>query len=156
MARAERARLGPRGKSKLLNALSFDDWNKGFKPNRTSFDWLSRDAAEVDKYVADPLCGFLVTTQLWVDLLDGTAEIADPARQAQIPKDLSVFIFAGSEDPVGGKTKGLQQLVAAYQTAGLRDVKHKFYPGGRHEMLNETNRDEVTRDVIAWLDERAG
>jgi alpha-beta hydrolase superfamily lysophospholipase len=153
VARAERARLGPKGKSKLLTTLSFDDFNKAFKPNRTGFDWLSRDDAEVDKYVADPLCGFMVTTQLWVDVLDGTAEIADPARQARIPRELPVYVFAGSEDPVGGKTKGLVQLVEAYKQAGLRDVKHKFYAGGRHEMLNETNRDEVTRDVIAWLDE---
>ncbi|APR74903.1 Lysophospholipase [Minicystis rosea] len=156
VARLERARLGPKGKSRLLTSLSFDDFNKAFKPNRTSFDWLSRDEAEVDKYIADPLCGFMVTTQLWVDLLDGTAEMSDPAGQALIPKDLPIYIFAGSEDPVGGKTRGLQQLVAAYRAAGIKDVSHKFYPGGRHEMLNETNRDEVTRDVIAWLDAHAG
>jgi alpha-beta hydrolase superfamily lysophospholipase len=152
VARAERARLGARGHSKLLTTLSFDDFNKAFKPTRTGFDWLSRDPAEVDKYVADPLCGFMVTTQLWVDVLDGAAQISDPAAQARVPSDLPVYIFAGSEDPVGGKTKGLEQLIGAYRQAGLRDVQHKFYPGGRHEMLNETNRDEVTRDVVAWLD----
>lgn len=152
VARVERRRHGARGKSKLLNTLSFDDFNKAFKPNRTGFDWLSRDEAEVDKYIADPLCGFMVTTQLWVDVLDGTATISDPVAQARIPSDLPVYIFAGSEDPVGGKTRGLDQLISAYKAAGLTDVQHKFYPGGRHEMLNETNRDEVTRDVIAWLD----
>ena len=153
IARVERARLGPKTASQLLTKLSFDGFNKAFRPNRTGFDWLSRDEAEVDKYVADPLCGFAVATQLWVDVLDATADIARPERQALIPKDLPVLIFSGSEDPVGEMTKSVAQLVGAYERAGLRDVKHKFYSGGRHEMLNETNRDEVTRDVIAWLDE---
>jgi alpha-beta hydrolase superfamily lysophospholipase len=152
VARIERSRLGAKGQSTLLGKLSFDAFNKAFAPNRTGFDWLSRDQAEVDKYVADPLCGFAVTTQLWIDVLDGTADISRPDRQAQVPKELPVLIFAGSEDPVGEKTRSLEQLIGAYQRAGLRDVTHKFYPGGRHEMLNETNRDEVTRDVVAWLD----
>ncbi len=152
VAREERARLGPRASSKLLQALSFDAFNKGFAPNRTAFDWLSRDNAEVDAYVADPLSGFAVSTQLWVDLLDALAAIAKPERQARIPRDLPVYVFAGSEDPVGEKTRSLEQLLGAYRRAGVADVTHKFYPGGRHEMLNETNRDEVTRDLVAWLD----
>jgi alpha-beta hydrolase superfamily lysophospholipase len=152
VARLERARLGPKGRSKLLTKLSFDAFNKAFAPNRTGFDWLSRDAAEVDAYVADPLCGFMVTTQLWVDVLDGTAQIAEPARQARIPKDLPVLVIAGGEDPVSEKAKSLEQLLDAYARAGLGDVKRTFYPGARHEILNETNRDEVTRDVVAWLD----
>lgn len=152
VARAERARLGARGKSKLLTSLSFDAFNKQFAPNRTGFDWLSRDQAEVDKYVADPLCGFLVTTQTWVEVLDGTAEIAKPERQAMIPKDLPVYIFAGDRDPVSEGARSLVQLVSAYTRAGLRDVTHHFYAGGRHEMLNEQNRDAVMRDVVAWLD----
>src|SRR5262249_55554460 len=132
--------------------LSFDAFNKAFAPNRTAFDWLSRDEAEVDKYIADPLCGFPVTTQLWVDVLDALSDIARPERQAKIPSDLPVYIFAGSEDPVGEKTRSLEQLLGAYGRAGVRDVKHKFYPGARHETLNETNRDEVTRDLVAWFD----
>lgn len=154
VARIERRRLGARGKSSLLNALSFDDFNKAFRPNRTAFDWLSRDEAEVDKYVADPLCGFMVTTQLWVDLLDGLGEISRPDRQAKVPRDLPIYVFCGSEDPVGEKTRSVQQLLDAYGRAGVQDVTHKFYQGGRHEMLNETNRDEVTRDLLAWLDAR--
>jgi alpha-beta hydrolase superfamily lysophospholipase len=154
VARLERARLGPRGKSKLLTALSFDEFNKAFRPNRTAFDWLSRDDAEVDKYIADPLCGFAVTTQLWVDLLDGLGHISSPAAQARIPHDLPVYVFCGTEDPVGEKTKSVKQLLGAYGQAGLKDVTHKFYPDARHEALNETNREEVTRDLLAWLDAR--
>jgi alpha-beta hydrolase superfamily lysophospholipase len=154
VARAERMRLGEHGKSALLTSLSFDAFNKQFAPNRTRFDWLSRDEAEVDKYVADPLCGFMVTTSLWVDVLDALATIAEPSRQAKIPKDLPVYVFAGSEDPVGEKTRSLDQLIGAYRAAGLKDVAHRYYPGARHETLNETNRDEVTRDLVAWLDSK--
>lgn len=152
VARAERLRAGPRGTSKLLGDLSFGAFNKQFAPTRTAFDWLSRDAAEVDKYVADPLCGFDVTTTLWVDVLDALGAIAQPERQARIPKALPIYVFAGSEDPVSEKTKSLEQLLGAYRLAGIRDVSHRFYPGARHETLNETNRDEVTRDLVTWLD----
>jgi alpha-beta hydrolase superfamily lysophospholipase len=151
VARAERRRLGERGRSALLNALTFETFNKAFAPTRTAFDWLSRDQAEVDKYLADPHCGFVVTTSLWVDVLDGVAEISRPERQARIPNDLPIYVFAGARDPVGQNAKSPGELVAAYRAAGLRNVKHRFYPGGRHEMMHETNRDEVVRDLVAWL-----
>jgi alpha-beta hydrolase superfamily lysophospholipase len=152
IARIERFRLGPRGKSALIHGLAFGAFNKPFAPARTEFDWLSRDAAEVDKYVADPLCGFRSSVQLWIDLLDALSEIADPARQARIPKRLPILVIAGANDPVSANTKGLQQLLAAYRGAGLERVIHRFYPAARHELFNEVNREEVTRDLIAWLD----
>ncbi len=152
IARIERARLGPKGKSKLLDKLSFEDFNKPFKPNRTRLDWLSRDNEEVDKYIADPLCGFICSTQVWVDLLDLLANNAKPSTRARVPKELPIYVFAGSEDPVGAQTKSVTELVRGYRAAGVRDVTVRYYPGGRHEMVNETNRDEVTRDLIAWLD----
>jgi alpha-beta hydrolase superfamily lysophospholipase len=154
VARIERARLGPKGKSSLMNTLSFEEFNKPFRPNRTAFDWLSRDDAEVDKYIADPLCGFAVSIQLWVDLLDALGHISSPDQQARIPRDLPVYVFCGSEDPVGEQTRSVKQLLEAYGRAGLGDVTHEFYAGARHETLNETNRDEVTKDLIAWLDAR--
>ncbi|MBL9026575.1 MAG: alpha/beta hydrolase [Myxococcales bacterium] len=154
VARAERLRVGARGTSKLLTSLSFDAFNKAFRPNRTAFDWLSRDPAEVDAYVEDPLCGFDCSTTTWVGLLDALDRIAAPEHQARIRKDLPVYIFAGSEDMASNRTKGLEQLLGAYRAAGLTDVTHRFYPGARHETLNETNRDEVTRDLIAWLDRK--
>ena len=154
LARAERRRLGPRGKSSLIQSISFGAWNKAFSPNRTDHDWLSRDEAEVDKYVADPLCGFPCSTATWVELLDALAEISRPSNQAKIRKDLPVYIAAGSEDPVSEKTKGLRQLVDAYGRAGLTDVTHHFYQGARHEIFNETNRGEVVHDLVAWLRDR--
>lgn len=152
VARIERLRLGPRGRSKLIHALTFGAFNKSFAPARTPFDWLSRDAAEVDAYIADPRCGFMATVQLWIDLLDSLGDLASAARQAQIPKRLPIHVISGSRDPVGADTRGVQQLLAAWQVAGLERVTHHFYPEGRHELFNETNRDEVTRDLIAWLD----
>ena len=152
VARVEGLRLGATRPSKLLTTLSFGEFNKAFKPVRTEYDWLSRDAAEVDKYLADPWCGFEVSTQLWIDLLDALPGLADPANLARIPKELPVYLLSGSRDPVTGPVKGLQKLSDAYQSAGLRDVTWKLYEGGRHELLNETHRDEVHRDFLAWLE----
>jgi alpha-beta hydrolase superfamily lysophospholipase len=152
-ARIERLRLGPRGRSDLIHALAFGAFNKAFAPTRTPADWLTRDPAEVDKYVADPLCGFIATTQAWIDLLDALRQIARPELQALIPKRLPIHIISGSTDPVSDGTKRLQQLLAAYRGAGLERVTHRFYEGARHELFNETNRDEVTRDLILWLDD---
>ncbi|HMN71683.1 MAG TPA: alpha/beta hydrolase [Rhodoblastus sp.] len=147
IARIERLRLGARGKSALLQAMMFGEFNKRFKPARTEFDWLSRDPAEVDAYVADPLCGFEFSNQLAVDLLDALGGLLKPERLARIRKDLPVYIFSGSDDPVGAS---LPALAAAYRSAGLKNVEMRVYSGARHETLNETNRDEVTADLVRW------
>jgi len=152
IARVERARLGERGRSELLTTLSFGGFNRRFKPNRTAYDWLSRDEAEVDRYIADPLCGFTCTTSLWVDMLDLVADNARPEQQARVPKDLPVYVFAGTRDAASDDAEGVKQLLGAYRAAGLQRLTHRLYEGGRHEMLNETNRDEVVRDLISWLD----
>jgi alpha-beta hydrolase superfamily lysophospholipase len=144
----ERLRRGRHGKSPLLQSLFFGAFNKPFEPASTRFDWLSRDSAEVDKYVADPLCGFDSQVQLFLDILQGVSEIAKPALQARVPKTLPIYIFRGERDPVG---LNINQLLAAYRAAGLRAVTYKVYPNARHETLNEINRDEVTNDLITWL-----
>jgi alpha-beta hydrolase superfamily lysophospholipase len=148
IARFERWRLGPRGHSALLQKMLFEEFNKPFKPARTGLDWLSRDPAEVDKYIADPLCGFPFTVQLAVDLLDAIGPIASRATAARIPKALPIYIFGGARDPVGAK---LQGLIQAYREVDLAKVTTRLYPDARHEMLNEANREEVTADLIAWL-----
>ncbi len=146
----ERWRQGPRGKSGLLQALLFGEQNKPFRPARTPFDWLSRDSAEVDSYIADPLCGFPLTNQLAADLVGALADLASPKLAARIPKALPIYVVSGSADPVGAKLHGLLDV---YRAAGL-DVTAKIYKDGRHEMLNETNREDVTRELIGWLDGR--
>lgn len=152
IARFERWRLGPRGHSPLLRQIIFGEYNKAFRPARTDFDWLSRDHAEVDKYLADPLCGFPFTTQLAVDLLDAVGPIASQTTIARVPKSLPIYIFSGAHDPVGAN---LQGLMDAYRRAGLA-VTAKIYPDARHETLNETNRDEVAADLLAWIDRVVG
>lgn len=154
VAKLERMRLGMRGKSALLHTMGFGAFNAKFKPARTPLDWLSRDPAEVDKYIADPRCGFESSTQLWIDILGGLDEIARSENQARVKKDVPIYLFAGSRDPVGDFTKSVQQLMGAYRRAGLRDLHAKFYEGGRHESLNEINRDEVTSDLLAWLEQK--
>jgi alpha-beta hydrolase superfamily lysophospholipase len=154
IARAERLRLGARGKSGLLRSLSFDAFNKPFNPKPTRFEWLSRDRAEVDKYAADPLCGFDCSTDLWVGVLDLLRDIALPERQARVPRKLPVYVFSGSEDPAGEHGKSVQQLVDALKRAGLTDVTWRSWAGARHETLNETIRDEVTAELLAWLGSR--
>ena len=152
IARAERWRLGPTGRSKLLNFLSFGSFNKAFKPNRSEFDWLSRDTAEVDRYINDPLCGFICTTQLWIDLLGGLQQITPTDNLAQIENDLPILVVGGERDPVS-QGKRLRDLAEALRRAGLTDVELKIYADGRHELLNESNRDEVTAYLTHWLEQ---
>jgi alpha-beta hydrolase superfamily lysophospholipase len=153
IARAERLRLGPRGKSQLLVKMWFGAYNKPFAPARTAFDWLTRDEKEVDAYVADPLCGFPVTTQLAIDVLDALPGVLTPERLARIRKDLPIYVFSGERDPVGANIQG---LIDALRSAGFTRLTTRIYPDARHETLNELNRDEVTRDLIAWLDGAVG
>jgi alpha-beta hydrolase superfamily lysophospholipase len=149
IAREERLRLGKRGKSDLILQMWFGEFNKPFKPARTASDWLSRDEKEVDAFVADPLCGFPFTTQLAIDVLDALPHVTSRKSLAAIRKDVPIYVFSGERDPVGANIKGLIQDLKA---AGFTELTTRIYPGARHETLNELNRDEVTRDFIAWLD----
>ena len=148
----ERMRVGRRNPSPVVTKLTFGSYNNAFKPTRTEYDWLSRDTAEVDKYLADPMCGFETTTQGWQDLIRGLVQMEDPALLARVPKLLPIYMFSGALDPVGHAGKGPRALAKAYERAGLSRVTLKLYPGGRHEMINEVNRAEVTSDLIGWLD----
>jgi alpha-beta hydrolase superfamily lysophospholipase len=126
-------------------------FNAGFEP-RTGFEWLSRDPAEVDAYMADPLCGF-PTEDAIVEGVLGTAErTTDPAQPARIRPNLPLLVMSGDHDPVGGPGgTNVTELAQRYREAGLTDVTVRLYPDARHEILNETNRDEVTTDLISWL-----
>ncbi|MCV9921791.1 lysophospholipase [Pseudomonas sp. BT-42-2] len=152
IARVEAWRQGAMGKSALIEWLSFGSFNKAFKPNRTAFDWLSRDPEEVDKYVADPLCGFRCSNQLWLDLLQGLAQISQPGNLAQIDPNLPILVIGGECDPVSAG-KRLKDLAAALSATGNRHVQLRLYPQARHELLNETNRDEVCADILGWLEQ---
>ncbi|MGB0114352.1 MAG: alpha/beta hydrolase [Ilumatobacteraceae bacterium] len=130
--------------------VGLEAFNLGFE-HRTGYEWLSRDEAEVDLYVADPWCGFDLPEAMVPSLFAPAARLADPAVLAGIPTDLPVLIASGSDDPLAGGGELVEMLGQRYREAGLTDVTVTVYPGGRHEILNETNRDEVTADVLAWL-----
>ena len=142
---------GKKAKSNLLNKLSFGAFNDAFKPNRTDYDWLSRDNAEVDKYVNDPWCGAVFSAGFFCDLLGGISYINKNENIAKIPKNLPIYIFSGAKDPVGANTKGVTQVYDTLKNAGIGDLTLKFYEDARHETLNEINRNEVFSDVIAWI-----
>ncbi|NLL71492.1 MAG: alpha/beta hydrolase [Epulopiscium sp.] len=151
IAKREVAKKGPKTRSLRLNNLSFGNYNKKFKPNRTDFDWLSRDEKEVDKYIEDPYCGEIFTTSFYYDFFRGLKEIFKKSNVEKIPKDLPIYIFTGDKDPVGSMGRGTLKLVKTYQNIGIKNLEYKLYKDGRHEMLNEINKDEVMRDVINWL-----
>ncbi len=117
--------------------------------HRTGFEWLSRDEAEVDAYVADPACGWEAPPLPDIDTL---AAAADPARVATIRGDLPLLIVSGADDPLARGGPAVEALAEQYRTAGLADVQVQRYPGARHEVLNETNRDEATADIVAFFD----
>ncbi len=153
VARVERARVGKTNPSALLQKLSFGDFNKPFE-GRTDFDWLSRDPAEVDLYVNDPRCGFGISTQSWVDLLDALGGLTKPEALSHISKSLPIYVVSGDRDPVGGNGAGPKKLVELYQAAGIDDVTLELLPGARHEVLNETDRGETTGKLVRWLESK--
>jgi alpha-beta hydrolase superfamily lysophospholipase len=128
-------------------------FNAAFEPARTEFDWLSRDEEIVDAYIADPRCGFGIDTDAAKDMFAGARRMADPGQVAAIRPDLPVYIAAGELDPVNANLALLNVLVDRYRAAGLADVTVRTYPGARHEILNETNRDEVVASILDWIDQ---
>jgi alpha-beta hydrolase superfamily lysophospholipase len=130
-------------------------FNVGFE-HRTGFEWLSRDEDEVDKYVADPWCGFETPDETMPALFAPAARLADPSALAGIRSDLPILIVSGSADPLAGGGQLVELLGQRYREAGSGDVTVKVYPDARHEILNETNRDEVTTDIVEWLSAHAG
>ena len=143
---------GPEAVSPLVNELSLGSYNKQFRPNRTGADWISRDEKVVDAYLRDPWCTFTPTVGMFRDMLGGLQYIASPAALAQMDPDTPVYLFSGDRDPVGGNGAGVRKVYGYFEKQGTRDLTMKLYPGGRHEMLNELNREEVYADVLAWLD----
>ena len=150
---AEVRRKGMNSCSPMIDKLMFGSYNKGYENPRTPVDWLSRDAAEVDKYIADPLLGFPASIGLAREMLGGMLMNEDKKNLDKMPKDLPVLFVSGDKDPVGSNGKGVQQAYEAFQAAGMRDVRIKLYPDARHELHNELNREELHRDVLAFLED---
>ncbi len=146
-------RVGVDAGSPVMQNLLFGGANKPFEgDNSTGFEWLSRDPEEVQKYVDDADCGFVIATGSLKDLYAGAALASNAASLANIPTTLPMYVFAGSEDPVHSEKADIERMVDAYREAGIANLTLKWYDGGRHEMFNETNRDAVVDDLLTWLD----
>jgi alpha-beta hydrolase superfamily lysophospholipase len=142
---ARLAQTAPEGEDtlKLMNAP--------FEPARTPFDWLSRDEAEVDAFVNDPLCFPSLTAHSMESFVEAFPRLADPRELRKVREGLPIYIFSGSDDPVGQRLDGVRVLLDRYRGAGLASIAHDFYPGGRHEMLHELNRRDVITNLLVWI-----
>ena len=155
LMKLENWRHGPDGTSELMQNALFGNANKPFDvPGATGYEWLSRDAEEVAVYIADQQCGFVLTPGSLIDMSQGSAISQQKLSLAKIPQNLPVYVFSGSEDPIHGERVDLDRMVNAYRRRGLTQLTYKLYPGGRHEMFNETNRDEVVTDLVQWLEQQ--
>nr|HPG48882.1 alpha/beta fold hydrolase [Petrotogaceae bacterium] len=154
LARNEVRKNGPRTPSPKLNKLTFGNYNKKFSPNRTEFDWLSRDTEQVDKYVADKYCGGVFSCKFFYDLAQGLVNLNKLENIEKIRTDLPLFFISGSEDPVGKFSKAMPKILYRYHKAGMKDIQHRLYLGARHELLNEINKDEVMTDIYEWINKK--
>jgi alpha-beta hydrolase superfamily lysophospholipase len=144
---------GDNASSQVFGGM-FVGFNQPFQPAMTGFEWLSRDEAEVKKYVDDPWCGFPFSNRLAIDFFEGTGDVWSVESEARIPKALPLLVVSGELDPAGGNGISVNLLVDRYRAQGLKNIQLKFYPGARHEILNELNRDEVEQDILNWMDQR--
>lgn len=138
-------------RSKFVANMSFMGYNKGLE-GRTTHDWLNRDQAEVDKYLADERCTFTFTLNAYYSMFSGILRLHDPAFLAKMPKDLPLLFLAGDADPVGEQGKGVRRAIQSLKDAGVQNIECKLYPGARHELLVETNHQEVFEDIGSWLE----
>ena len=154
VCKLEQARVGETSTSKLVTKLMFGSYNKPFGAVTSPNAWICSDEAVVAAYDADPLCGFDATVGLARDLLTGVEMNEQPENLDKMNKQLPLLFVSGSKDPVGGMAKGVLRCIDAFKRSGMKDVTIRIYPEGRHEMLNELNKDEVYADVLEWLNSK--
>ncbi|EGT2202802.1 hydrolase, alpha/beta fold family protein [Clostridioides difficile] len=148
-------KYGRRSRSNKINDLIFG--GEIIRRNeKTKFDWLSRDKEQVEKYINDPFCGVVCSCGFFYDLIQGLKEIEDKENLKKVPLDVPIYIISGDKDPIGKNGKGVLRLRDRYIKLGVKDVTCKLYKGGRHELLNEINKEEVFEDVICWLNNKIG
>ena len=151
----EETRIGSRMPDHLLNKLSFGSYNKRFAPVRTGLEWLTRDESEVQKYIDDPLCGFVCSSQFFIDLITLIEKANDKDEAKEIGSDLPMLIVSGDADPVGGYGKGVLKAADMYRSAGVREVKVRLFHDDRHEILNELDKMDVYDYIGSYLTEIA-
>ena len=139
-----------------LNDIAFGSYLDKIENAKTPFDWLSANEENVQKYIADPLCGFVCKTGLYGDMMQGIKYITDTANIAKMNTGKPVYFMSGKDDPVGDYGKGVEKAYECFKKAGCRDVMIRLYENGRHEMLNESNKEKVYQDILNWLSEKVG
>jgi len=139
--------------SDFVHSISLGSYNKQFEPARTPSDWLSRDEDVVDRYIADPLCGFPESVGLMRDMMGGLQYIVSRRALSQMDTNTPIYFISGDHDPVGQNGTGVKKVYQLFKDAGCLNVTMKLYPNGRHEMLNELNKDEVRNDILLWLED---
>ena len=154
MAKLEMIDNGPMYHSPKLDKLAFGSYNKKYDHVRTNLDWLTRDEAIVDQYIADPLCGAMATAGMFHDMMGGLQYIWKTENLNKMNKATPVYFMAGDGDPVGNYGEGVKKVYNRFLKVGCKDVKLKLYKDGRHEMLNELNKDEVYADILDWLNSK--
>ena len=147
-------KYGPRGDGKILNDIAFGSYNDRIKFRYTEFDWLSRDEKNVQKYIDDPLCGFVAKCSLYRDMMEGIKFISSKDNAAKMNRNTPVYFMSGAADPVGDYGKGVDKAYRMFCDVGMKDVTERLYPEGRHEMVNEINYLDVYRDIMTWLNEK--
>lgn len=152
LCRAIAAVKGDRYRSRLVNNLAFGGYNRKFRPARTEVDWLTKDTEIVDRYQKDPWCTFLFTVNAYYHMFTGMLQLTKKQNVEKIPKKLPILFVAGADDPVGNFGKGVDKVYRQYKRVGIKDVSLKLYPGDRHEILNETDRQQVYEDIGEWLE----
>ena len=141
-------------RSRLLYELSIGNYNRKFQPVRTDYDWLTRDERYVDRFLNNPRCDFIFTAGAYRDFFHEIRAAEEAELVGYVPKNIPYLILSGDKDPVGENGKGVKKLAALYQKIGVQNVNMKLYPGARHEVLNEVNREEVFGDILGWLSEK--
>ena len=152
----ERFRLGSDAVSRMIPRLTFQTWAKQFKNRRTDFDWLSRDTEEVDKYIADPLCGWDASVEMWTDLFGFITYCNDNTHFADLPRDRPINLVGGGRDPSTNGGKLVTAFAKRLSAMGFSNLTSKVYAETRHESLNEVNRDVIMQDFVSWAEKISG
>lgn len=150
----QRVVCGPKHASRLLQTLAFGAYNKQIEKPATPFDWLSRDSERVERYIADPMCGFVFTINGFLTLFELISRLNRQENLKRIPGTLPLLMVSGEADPVGDYGRGVLRAYESLRNAGVENISLKLYEGGRHELINETNRSEVMEDIFRWIEEK--
>ncbi len=152
-AAVQKVFCGGRHVSRLIDRMAFGSYNKRIENARTPFDWISRDEGNVDRYIADPLCGFTFTVNGFQTLFELISRVQKKENLEKVPKELPIFMVSGTDDPVGDYGEGVQRAYQSLADAGLQRLQIKMYKGARHELLNEADGETVMQDICDWMEQ---